>query len=284
MDPSDPSAPEETAGRCRISPRFLRAARVEAVAQHVTLRLVDSRVIARTAPQRRTAARAFLEIGRADGLMGFNLVDTHAHGLVACSRARAGQFARRIELALRSRLGLSCPFEPARIRPVLDQWHLHRSIHYILQQQERHGVTSDPAHDASSLPDALGWRVADLTLAQTLRVLAPRVAITPPVDREALASMEVSPELLVEAAAAALALPDLRGQSAACVAARRAAARVAVVEHFEAKAIAEALSITRRRLGQLLAEPPPSTELLRATRIQLRFRAWLAHGRVSIGT
>jgi hypothetical protein len=29
---------------------------------------------------------------------------------------------------------------------------------YVLQQSQRHGLSDDPAHDGSSLPDLFGWR------------------------------------------------------------------------------------------------------------------------------
>jgi hypothetical protein len=267
---------EATGGTRRMSPRLVRASRGEPVAQHVTLRLCDSRVIAPSAPARRTAARTMLEMGAADGLLTFHVVDTHAHALVPCARVEAGQFARRVEIALSKRLQLGCPFDPARIRPVHDQWHLQRSVVYILQQSQRHGLADDPAHDGSSLPDIFGWRVADCTLATRLRALVPRLSLTPPADRAALAAVAVRSDLLAEAACAALALPDLSGRSAACSAARRAAVHVGAVERLPPSAIAEALEIGRRRLAQILVQPPPPPELLRATRIQLRFRSLLA--------
>jgi len=120
------------------------------------------------------------------------------------------------------------------------------------------------------------------------RVIAPtaaarRFSVSPPVGRDVLATVEVRPELIAEAAAAALALPDLRGRSPLCCAARRAAARVGVVERLRSADVADALELTRRRVDQILAEqaePSFPSELIRATRIQLRFRSALAatHG------
>jgi len=267
---------EETRRGCCITPRLLRPGRGEPIAQHVTMRLADSRVIAPTPAARRIAAATLLECGAADGLLAFGVVDTHAHALVACSRARAGQFARRAEILLHARLRLSCPFDPARLRPILDQWHLQRAVTYVLTQDQRHGVALDPAHDGSSLHEVLGWRVVDTHLAKTLRALVPRLSVPPPVDGGTLAGVEVRPELLAEAAAAALALPDLRGRFPLRCAARRAAAWVGVVERLHASDLADALEVTRRRVEQILVEPSPPADLLRATRIQLRFRSALS--------
>jgi len=269
---------ERTTRGCSISPRLLRGAGGEPIAQHVTMRLEDSRVIAPTAGQRRAAARTLLEMGAGDGLLAFHVVDTHAHAVVSCSRARAGQLARRVEISLRARLGLPCRFEPARIRPVLDQWHLQRSVLYVIRQEERHGICADPARDGCSLPDVLGWRVADDKLAARLRAFVPRVRLAAPVDASTLASVEPDPELLAEAAAAALALADLGGRAAATVQARRAAAWAGAAETLRGAALASALAITRRRVAQTLTEPPPPPALIRAVRMQLRFRTWLARG------
>ncbi|MEJ7735552.1 MAG: hypothetical protein WKG00_40995 [Polyangiaceae bacterium] len=245
------------------------------------MRLEDSRVIAPTAGQRRDAARTLLQMGAGDGLLAFHVVDTHAHAVLACSRARAGQLARRVEIALRARLRLPCRFEPARIRPVLDQWHLQRSVLYVIRQEERHGICVDPARDGCSLPDVLGWRVADETLAARLRSLVPRVRLAAPADASTLAGVEPDPELLAEAAAAALALVDLDGRSAATVHGRRAAVWAGAAEALRGAAVASALAITRRRVAQLLAEPPPPPAWIRAVRTQLRFRTWLARGIVA---
>jgi hypothetical protein len=268
-----------------MSPRLFRAARGEPVAQHVTMRLCDSRVIAPLAPARRTAARTLLETGVAHGLLAFHVVDTHAHALLACSRIAAGQFARRAQIALSKRLRLGCPFDPARIRPVNDQWHLQRSILYILNQSQRHGFADDAAHDGSSLPDMLGWRVAEVALATAVRALAPRLLVPAPAERATLMAAAVRPDLLADAACGALALADLSGRSASSMAGRRAAAHVGVVEGMSAATIACALALSRRRIAQMLAEPPPPVELLRATRTQLRFRSLLfepiAAGRVA---
>src|SRR5829696_6495085 len=102
----DTNQMEATGGTRRMSPRLFRASRGEPVAQHVTLRLCDSRVIAPSGPARRTAARTMLEIGAVHGLLSFHVVDTHAHALLPCARIEAGQFARRVEIALSKRLQL----------------------------------------------------------------------------------------------------------------------------------------------------------------------------------
>jgi hypothetical protein len=240
------------------------------------MRLADSRVLTPTVADRRLAARTFLAAGVWCPLLAFAVVDTHAHAVVACSRSDAGQFARRLELALSRRLSLGCPFEPARVTPVRDQWHLHQSIRYVLSQEKHHGLSSDPGHDGDSLPDLLGWRVVARNLAERLRTLVPRFAPVPPIPLTELEATKVRVELLADAACAALALGRLEGMAPLCCLARHAAVHVATAEGFGRCAVAEALAITRRRVEQMLVEGPADAHLARAVRTQLRFRCALA--------
>src|SRR5262245_57495334 len=113
---------------------------------HLTMRLCDDRVIARTAAELRLASRVLFEHGRTRGLLSFRVVDTHVHALLVCSRDEAGMFARYAQGALRKRLRL-VPFEKARIRPILDQSHLRSTFLYVLRQARRHGSSLDPAHE-----------------------------------------------------------------------------------------------------------------------------------------
>ena len=268
---------EKTQGGCRIPPeRFRKPTPRAAIAQHVTMRVADSRVIAPSAAARRIAARTFIETGDLFGLLGFRVVDSHAHAVVACPRSEAGEFARRVEIALRARLGIGCAFDPARLKPVLDQWHLENTIRYILDQERHHGISLDPAHDGSSLPDLCRWRVVAESLAERVRTLVPRLAVTLPLSSAELQATAPVPSLLTEAAAAAFALPVLDGSSPLACIARRAAVRVGEAERIRRSVVADLLRISRRRAEQIAAGPQPEPRMVYAVRAQLRFRSALA--------
>ncbi len=268
--------------RPAVGPRLHRDSRggltlEDALGHHVTLRLVDDRVIARTPSAFRAASRAAHRAGAGRGLLAFRLVDTHGHAVLQCDRRSAGQFAHALELALRIVLDLPVPFEPARIRPVTDQKHLRFSTVYTLRQDQRHGVRLDPLHDGSSLPDLLGLRVLGTGLAERVALALPRVS---PADLLPLLGAELSPlplqlSPLADAAAGALALPDLDGQGAPRVLARRAAVQVALGSQLPVREVGDLLRITARSVRRIATEPAPD-ELVRAVCLQLRLRAALA--------
>jgi WD40 repeat protein/Tfp pilus assembly protein PilF len=177
------------------------------------MRLLDDRVIARTPAELRLASRILLEQGRARRLLAFCMVDTHVHAVLACSRAEAGCFARTAEGSLRKRLHLP-PFERARIRPVVEQSHLRAAVLYVLRQAHRHGSSLDPAHEGSSLPDLLGFRVLDSELPARLRAYLPRLRVEDiaPGLVQKLGALSPSLELLADAAAAAIGVASLMGR------------------------------------------------------------------------
>jgi hypothetical protein len=147
---------------------------------HVTMRLADDRVLAPSDVERRRAARSILRVGRDFDLLAFRLADTHLHALVHCTAEASGRFCQRVACSLLRRLDLPAPFERGRRRPILDQRHLYRAFFYVLNQDVRHGTLVDPFHDASSLPDTLGLRLFDLTLAARVRAYLPRVRAEEP--------------------------------------------------------------------------------------------------------
>jgi hypothetical protein len=247
------------------------------------MRLSDDRVIAPTTGAIRTVARAVMARGRAVTLLAFAIADTHLHVLVACSRADARRFAHHAAIAIGRLLRLRVPFEPTRVRPVVDQRHLYQAFRYVLRQHEHHGLGSDPAHDGSSLPDLLGMRILDPGHAQTVRMILPRL------DRRQLAaslgivltSVGATPaELLVSAAAAAAGLPDLASRAPACVQARRAAVRAA--GELPTRTIALALGASSRSIQRLRGEEV-DPRLVRAVELQWRFRASLAERGLLLG-
>ena len=146
-----------------------------ALGWHIMMRLREDAVIAPSANARRTTARIFHRHGREAGLLAFGAADTHLHSVVCCSRETAGEFARRVEITLQYHLDLHTGFAPAHIKKVRDQWHLERAFHYVLDQRRRHGLQTDPVHDASSLPDLLGLRVGFEHVLPRVRERLPRL-------------------------------------------------------------------------------------------------------------
>lgn len=101
--------------------------------------------------------------------------DNHLHAALATDRATAGAFALYVETTLRWQLRLGAPFERARIRPLGDQKHAYDTFHYVHRQDARHGLGLDAAREGTSLPDLLGLRALETSLAARVRSHLPRV-------------------------------------------------------------------------------------------------------------
>jgi hypothetical protein len=242
------------------------------------MRLYDDRVIAPTAAALRVGARVLLERGQSADMLSFRFADTHLHVFLGCGGDQARRFAHHTAIALQRKLRLAAPFEPTRVRPVVDQRHLYSTFRYVLRQEARHGLVTDPAHDGSSLPDLVGMRVVDPSHPQTVRSKLPRldrreVAVSLGI---AFAPLEEAPAtLLPVAAAAALALADLaRTRAAGCVLARRAAVHAAA-KVLRTSTLSELLEVSPRSI-QRLREERADPLLVRAVELQWRFRASLA--------
>ena len=247
-----------------------------ALAHHVTCRFNADRVLAPDLATRRVYARAILRVGADHQLLAFRVVDTHLHAVVACDRVSAGLFARRIEQSIQARLRPGVPFAPARIRPIEDQWHLQKTFHYVLDQEKRHGIAADPLFEASNLPDLLGMRLLGDYAVPTVKALLPRVRRGDLLDYLRQVDLEAeAPRLdpLAEAAAAAVALPNLAGRSHAAVAARRAAVHLAA-GRLTVRQTSELLAIPRATVRRLRSEPTDPL-LERAVRRQLALRTQL---------
>lgn len=254
------------------------------IGYHLCMRLRSDAVIAPTAEERRIVARSVLEKSAAlqAGLLAFGLADTHLHSENACDRRVAGELAERIELSLDRRLGKGCGFAPVYIKPIEDARHLYSAFRYILRQQQRHGIDTDPLREASNLPDLLGLRLLGAPTIVLVRRLLPRVT------RAELLELFGVPELLpadgpldrvLAATLAASALPDLSGSSREVVAARRAAIEV-VGGRLRPVELAALLGISDRRLYELRHEPV-SAALLHAVRLQLHLLAQIGDSRIA---
>jgi hypothetical protein len=229
---------------------LLKRACMSAMAYHLTMRPTDDTWIARDTAERRRLARCLYACGEQRGLLAFRSVDTHLHAIVTGSRPEAGQFARIVESALRRRLPLLRPFEPARIRPIDTFKHLRSTLGYLFRQGQHHGLVSfDREHDASSLVDLLGMRLINsrATNARLFRAL-PRLSrpelldlLDLPLDRE------TDPADYVSAGSAAVALPSLSGRQPSARAARAAVLRL-VDGRIPLRQIADSIEVSRRTL------------------------------------
>jgi len=241
-------------------PRFHHALPVrgrarEPVGFHITIRLEDDRPIATTPAALRILARVLLSQGEERGLLAFGAADNHVHATLAAGRRSAGRFAHDVETALRWRLDLGARFERARIRPLHDQRHAYNAFHYVHRQDARHELHLDHAREGTSLPDLLGLRVLDTSLIARVRTHLPRVHREDLVGQFPPGALErktpIDLDVLADAAAAALALPELRGRSAGVSRARRAAVHAAGPD------------VPSARLGECLGIGVRSVQVLR---------------------
>ena len=247
-----------------------------ALAWHVTMRLRVDRVLTTSPAGFRAASRAIVKQGSRCGLLVHRVVDTHVHAVVACARREAGLFALYTESALSRVLRLPVPFEPARFTPIVELRHLYHAVRYVLRQDERHGTSIDSTHDGSTLPDLLGMRCIFAGAFERLSQALPRLD---PEELDALLGVPDLPrapllaEHLAEGAAAALALPDLRGNDPERATLRRGAV-AAAHDMLETAEIADALAITERAVMKMRNERAPLA-LVEAIRRQVRLRSLL---------
>lgn len=241
-------------------------------AWHVMIRLDHDRVLAPDTPTQRLLARIVLHAARPFRLLAFRAADTHLHAELVGTRADAGRFAWLVELAYQARLRPGVPFHRPRLKPIHDQQHLRSCFRYVLDQERRHGIELDPFADASNLPDLLGLRVLGAWTAGLVAGHLPRVRRGELLKLIGCDQLDASTPLdhIAEAAAAAAALPDLRGTDHASVAARRAAVH-AIGRRMTRVQVAEALSLPVTTVKRLRAGMPDPL-LVRAVLRQLALR------------
>jgi hypothetical protein len=233
------------------------------------------------------------------GCWRFERQDTHIHLAALCGRAAATELGRRVAIAVHHSLSLAARFKPCHLKPIVDQPHLYRAFYYILRQDERHELDVDPFHEASNLPDLLGFRMLGGYTLANVREHLPRVkrsqllqhamrttddcprnfeSRTDLVNLVNLATEANAPTAtssaiaanLVSATAAALAVPDLRGRGAEAVAGRAAAVQLAS-PFMSSPAIASLLGIKPRQVRRLRHRTTPPG-LLDAISGQLELR------------
>jgi hypothetical protein len=258
----------------RWSPDAVRAP----IGFHIVLRLVDDRVIVRTAAERRTLSLVLYEQGEGRGLVAFRAADTHLHILMIGSRFEAGMLARYVAMSLRWQLGLGAPFLPANIRPLMDRRHLENGVRYAFKQEPHHGIDLDPFHDASSLLDMVGLRVLGAATAARLFAALPRLSKATLLADGGLElgdtpSEAAVAEHLLEATLAAGGLASLTRNDASHAA--RCAAVHAVA--LKTSVVAAALGIDPASVRRLRRKTPDS-KLVAAIQRQLALRAGARKG------
>ncbi len=247
------------------------------LAHHVMLRLDDGRVLAPSVEARRALAAVVMDRGATGGVLAFRGSDTHLHVLVGAGPEALGRWTHALACTLHWGLGLKVPFAPARVVPVRDQGHLEVVFRYILRQDAHPRFASDPCHDASALPDLLGLRARWPDLADRVRERLPRWDTPRLFPMLGVDALERTPEPGVwrDAAAAAAALPRLDVRGTWGRAARRALLE-ATKGTLDGAGLRALLRTSRSSLLRLRAEPVDPV-LVRAVKLQARFRTTLAH-------
>ena len=241
------------------------------VAQKVVIQLRSRRPVAETTAARRVVARTVLGAGHDFELIGFRAGGGRLLCLVACDRRDAGQFARRVEIALAKRLRPGEAFLSAAFVPVLDQEQLREAFVDLITP-----IPGGPDSfcEASNLWDLLGLRTIGLYTAATVRALLPRVTWADLLSLLGVSTLDEVPQSLAalpEATAAAAALPGLRGRTAEVVLARRAAVQVAT-GRIRDRETAALLGVGIRSVERLRTQHP-DPRLCRAIERQLALRA-----------
>ena len=254
-----------------------------ALAWHITSHLSSDRVIAGDLASRREAADTLLGLAGRYELLAFSMPDTHLHLLVGCDRVTAGKAANKAEGALVKRLKLSVGFDPAHFTPVDDIHHLRNALHYILGQASHHDTGGDPLRECSNLQDLLGLRVTGAASRPRVAARLPRLRgrdLVRHLPTEQLRQGR-DPNLLAEAAAAALCLPDLEPGSALATLGRAACVRLAREAGLTRRGTSELLDIPRSSLSRLARCEVP-LEVLEAIRLQVGLLGSTSGGRHNV--
>ncbi|MDP2307857.1 MAG: hypothetical protein Q8P18_17660 [Pseudomonadota bacterium] len=240
---------------------------------HLTFRAVDSRVLAPDVRAQRLVAQVVHRLGERRGLLAFRAAGDHLHIAADCDRADAGKLARSVAGELTQRLGLP-GFAPTHFTPCLDQRHVEETFLYVLRNAEKHGVTNDPAHEASSIGALLGLRLAPGAYLARVRRAFPSLDRGVLLNVLGVRTLEPVVQLahLADAAAGAVGLAEL-DRSDAAFSARVAAVHVSI-DGASLAAIAAALDVSERT-ARRYREAPEDRVLQRAIGLRMGLRAAL---------
>jgi hypothetical protein len=239
------------------------------IAQHIVIRFSDSRPLFVTLEERLRFSRTVSRIGVDFRVGGWGAGDDHAHAAALETRRRALELARRVEMSITKQLGLGRGFAKASVTEIRDQSHLRHSLPYMIGQAERHGV-SDPFHDGSSLPDALGWRLLRPELPTLLAEVAPRVRLAALAPTLGPATPPDDAAGWFEAGVAALGVGHLLGRDLLAQQVRRAV--VALACQAPTRQLAELLQCSPKTVRRLRAQPPTDEKVMTAVVAQARWR------------
>jgi len=258
----------------------------EPITQHMVLRFIDDRVFAPNPAAQRKLARIVLRQGRPFSLLSFGGADTHLHVLPYCDLPRATELDRRLKIQIKLALHPSAVFARTSYTDVFDEWHLAKAFRYDIVQARHHGCNVDPFFETTVLPDLLGLRLIEgrdrMGEGDGSYVIANVASYLPRVSMEQLWSFFEGPrpdltddELvwddLEQAAAAAVALPDVTGKTPAACAARAAAIQLAARTLIPDR-LAKLLGCSTRTLWRG-RRAPLRQGLLEAVRMQLALRS-----------
>lgn len=182
-------------------------------------------------------------------------------------------------MSLRWKLRLAAPFEPCRMRALVDQRHLENAVRYTFRQEGHHGIDADPTHDASSLVDLVGLRVLDEPTSRQFFAALPRLSRAALLQLGALdiAALDIATTdpppiaLLLEATLAASGLGTLT-RCLSSEAGRLAAAHAVDAPAREVGPLLGIAAASVRRLRQR----SPERRLVTAIQRQLALRSGLA--------
>jgi len=241
------------------------------IAHHIIIRPADSKPIFTDLATRRLFTRkVVLVAGDEFDVTAWGAGDNHGHVKMMGRRSAATELGRRLEGSLALILGLEDGFVPVKVKPIWDQAHVYATLRYVIRQGERHGVTCDPFHEGSSLPDALGFRRVAPGLPALLERVAPRFDATQLLPELAMPPADDDAPAWAEAVAAALGLPDLRGGSDLLRLARRTV--IALAPGASTTALSVALGCSARRMRRLRGGPAPPRGLVEAATGQACWR------------
>lgn len=248
------------------------------LANHIVLRMEDSRPIFLDVDVRRLFSQTVARFGEEFDLIGWGTGDDHGHTVNMGDDRHGNEFARRVEISLTRSLDLGIGFRRASVVPIRDQSHLKGSLRYDIDQPRRHGV-HDPFHVGTCLPDALGARVLAPYLPERIARHVPNAFLDDFAPPAGALPEPTDPYVWAEATGAAIGRTSLRGKDPLVLDARRA------VLHFAHEArgrdLVDALGISPRALARLRRRPLPDRSLLRAIELQAGWRAHSASAEVT---
>jgi REP element-mobilizing transposase RayT len=244
---------------------------------HITIGVTDRHPCFGDEARLLVAVRALVRTAGTWTLM-FCIVDEHVHLAVKCDRERAGRIAQATALAVRPYVGGN-GLEPARIRPVSGNRHLDNLVGYLVRQPAKHGVNGHPAlWGGSCFLDLVGARVIDGFDPKRIAAAYPRYRVARLHDAVGLAGASPAPASLdtvhriglarlVEATAAAHAVPDLSGRARPANTVRATAARLGLEAGFRCLEVSDALGVHRSQIGRLARRA--REDLATAARVRL---------------